>query len=63
MGYSTEVVRRARERLAQARADRESENQAHLQHASITAMLQRPRPGVLILSFIAHMVTGTLPES
>ena len=33
MGYSTEVVRRARERLAQARADRESENQAHLQQA------------------------------
>lgn len=30
MGYSTEVVIRARERLAQAKADRESENQAHL---------------------------------
>lgn len=45
------------------RGRRHPENQAHLQHASITAMLQRPRPGVLILSFIAHMVTGTLPES
>lgn len=33
MAYSAEVVRRARERLAQARADRESENQAHLARA------------------------------
>lgn len=30
MGYSAEVVRRARARLAQAKADRESENQQHL---------------------------------
>ena len=30
MAYSKEIVRRARERLAQAKADRESENQAHL---------------------------------
>ena len=30
MAYSTEVVQRARERLAQARADRESENLRHL---------------------------------
>ena len=30
MGYSVEVVRRARERLAQAREDRESENRQHL---------------------------------
>ena len=30
MGYSAEVVRRARERLAQAREDRESENRQHL---------------------------------
>ena len=29
MGYSAEVVRRARERLAQAREDRESENRQH----------------------------------
>ena len=33
MGYSTEVVRRARERLAQAREDRESENRQHLAQA------------------------------
>ena len=33
MGYSAEVVRRARERLAQAREDRESENRQHLQEA------------------------------
>ena len=30
MGYSAEVVRRARERLAQAKEDRESENRQHL---------------------------------
>lgn len=30
MGYSAEVVRRARARLAEAKADRESENQQHL---------------------------------
>ena len=33
MGYSAEVVRRARERLAQAREDRESENRQHLHEA------------------------------
>ena len=33
MGYSAEVVRRARERLAQAREDRESENRQHLYEA------------------------------
>ncbi len=33
MGYSAEVVRRARARLAQAREDRESENRQHLAHA------------------------------
>lgn len=33
MAYSAEVVRRARLRLAQAKADRESENQAHLARA------------------------------
>ena len=33
MGYSTEIVKRARERLAQAKADRESENLQHLQQA------------------------------
>ena len=33
MAYSAEVVRRARERLAQAKADRESENLQHLQEA------------------------------
>ena len=33
MGYSIEVVRRARERLAQARADRERENREHLRMA------------------------------
>ncbi len=33
MAYSTEVVIRARERLAQAKADRESENQRHLADA------------------------------
>ena len=33
MAYSTEVVRRARARLAQAKADRESENREHLQRA------------------------------
>lgn len=33
MGYSAEVVRRARERLAQARAARETENYTHLQQA------------------------------
>ena len=33
MAYSADVVRRARERLANAKADRESENQQHLQIA------------------------------
>lgn len=33
MGYSAEVVRRARARLAEAKADRESENQQHLSAA------------------------------
>lgn len=33
MGYSNEVVRRARERLEQAKADRESENHQHLAQA------------------------------
>jgi DNA replication protein DnaC len=33
MAYSTEVIQRARERLAQARADRESENLRHLAEA------------------------------
>ena len=33
MAYSTDVVQRARERLAQARADRESENLRHLTEA------------------------------
>ena len=33
MGYSSEVLRRARERLAAAKADRESENQQHLHDA------------------------------
>ena len=33
MGYSTEVVRRARARLAQAKEDRESENRQHLAQA------------------------------
>ena len=39
MGYSIEVVRRARERLAQARADRERENREHL----ALAYEQQPR--------------------
>ena len=39
MGYSMEVVRRARERLAQARADRERENREHL----ALAYEQQPR--------------------
>ena len=33
MGYSAEVIKRARQRLEQARADRESENRQHLQIA------------------------------
>ena len=33
MGYSAEVVKRARARLAEAKADRESENQQHLAQA------------------------------
>ena len=33
MGYSTEVLARARARLAEAKADRESENQHHLSYA------------------------------
>ena len=33
MAYSNEIVRRARQRLAEAKADRESENQAHLTEA------------------------------
>lgn len=33
MAYSAEVLKRARDRLAQAKADRESENQQHLQDA------------------------------
>ena len=33
MAYSKEIVRKARERLAQAKADRESENQEHLARA------------------------------
>ena len=36
MAYSTEVVRRARARLSQAKADRESENREHLQRAYTT---------------------------
>ena len=39
MAYSKEIIRKARERLAQAKADRESENQAHL----IQAYQQQPR--------------------
>ena len=39
MAYSTEVVSRARARLAQARDDRERENQAHLD----IAYEQQPR--------------------
>ena len=39
MGYSMEVVRRARERLAQARSDRERENREHL----ALAYEQQPR--------------------
>ena len=39
MGYSIEVVRRARERLAQARSDRERENREHLR----IAYEQQPR--------------------
>lgn len=35
MAYQSEVVRRARQRLEQARADRESEYQAHLQQAYV----------------------------
>ena len=33
MGYSAEVIKRARQRLEQAKADRESENRQHLQTA------------------------------
>ena len=33
MGYSAEVIKRARERLAQAKFDREAENRQHLQQA------------------------------
>ena len=33
MGYSAEVVQRARARLAQAKEDRESENRQHLAEA------------------------------
>ena len=33
MAYSSEVVRRARARLAEAREDRERENRAHLRIA------------------------------
>ena len=39
MGYSAEVIRRARQRLEQAKADRESENRQNLQ----TAYQQVPR--------------------
>ena len=39
MGYSAEVIQRARARLAEAKADRESENQQHL----YTAYEQVPR--------------------
>ena len=39
MAYSTEVVRRARERLAQARDDRQRENREHL----ALAYAQQPR--------------------
>ena len=35
MAYSAEVVKRARDRLAQAREDRESENRQHLQQAYV----------------------------
>ena len=41
MAYSAEVVRRARERLAQAKEDRESENRQHL--AEAYAMVPRIR--------------------
>ncbi len=33
MAYSAEIIKQARERLAQAKADRESENRQHLQQA------------------------------
>ncbi len=36
MGYSAEVIRRARQRLESAKADRESENQQNLDHAYAT---------------------------
>ena len=39
MAYSIEIVRRARERLAQARDDRERENREHLE----IAYAQQPR--------------------
>ena len=42
MAYSIEVIRRARQRLAQAKADRESENQEHLDRAySMVPRLQQ----------------------
>ena len=42
MAYSIEVIRRARQRLAQAKADRESEHQEHLDRAySMVPRLQQ----------------------
>ena len=41
MGYSNEVMQRARARLAAAKADRESENRQHLDEAYATLYAQK----------------------
>ena len=41
MGYSAEVIKRARQRLEQARADREAENRQHLQPVDRDVHLHR----------------------
>ena len=43
MAYSSEVVRRARRRLEQAKADRESENQQQAIEEALTALKQESR--------------------
>ena len=56
MGYSAEVVQRARARLAQAKEDRESENRQHLAEAYAKARrenlsLQQERAALAAANF------------
>ena len=58
MGYSAEVVRRARARLAEAKADRESENQQHLaqSYAKVPRLREIDRQLRLTMAMAAQAV-------